>query len=565
MRQNVFHRLSKGCVRPVALTMLFASSLLVGCDDDPEDNGQGSPLPEGEYPVMILATVEQSSHETADDAWNGGEQVAVEVMSNTADVQSEVKTYTADGDGKLTSDVPFWWTNSAERKILRAWYCGDGSSAVDGVNATAVPTSWSVQADQSGEGVASNGYQASDLLFAPTAEVAFAGEAAVPLKFYHQTAKVVINIKKTETVTDAMQIKAVRIGDENLVLTAPFTAPVNGTTAGTWATDEATANGTIIPRKLDTPTEPEYVASYEAFVIPQPTTGKHMVVVETDFSTMYYTALDEDTPLEAGKVCTYNISLDEEEELITGIKVTGNTWKEGELVGLATDKEAAAYIMSNERLVPKDAHNPLWWSSKTSPIAVVGWYAFGMSAEYAESRPEIFTVQTDQSTEDGVKRSDFLYAKGDITYGGSNSLAFKHCLTKLRVNVTYKDVAAGSFNWKYPFLVDGIVGVDGMVTADENGSTSVVQPMKLTTPYGDYDETFEFMLPVQFLKGSAVLATYTSAQNGTPIELKLPGNGIQLKTGVAMAIEVVISPLQITVGGSISWGEGDGGSGSVEL
>lgn len=68
---------------------------------------------------------------------------------------------------------------------------------------------------------------------------------------------------------------------------------------------------------------------------------------------------------------------------------------------------------------------------------------------------------------------------------------------------------AGNFNWKYPFLIDGIVDEDGAVTADGNGAASVVRPMKLATPYGDCDETFEFMLPVQFLKGSAVLVVYT--------------------------------------------------------
>lgn len=49
-----------------------------------------------------------------------------------------------------------------------------------------------------------------------------------------------------------------------------------------------------------------------------------------------------------------------------------------------------------------------------------------MSQEYVESRLEIFTVQTNQNMADGVKQSDFLYAKGNITYDANNSLAFKH-------------------------------------------------------------------------------------------------------------------------------------------
>ena len=73
------------------------------------------------------------------------------------------------------------------------------------------------------------------------------------------------------------------------------------------------------------------------------------------------------------------------------------------------------------------------------------------------------------------------------------------------VNVTYKDGATGSFDWECPFFIDGLVGENGSVTADVNGGTSV----------------------------------------GGLIELKLSTCGIQLKTGVAMTIAVVIFPLQI--------------------
>ena len=70
--------------------------------------------------------------------------MAVEAASAKAGAQAEVKIYTADSDGCPISDIPFWWTNSAERKTLQAWCCGDGSSAVGEGNASAV------QADQSG-------------------------------------------------------------------------------------------------------------------------------------------------------------------------------------------------------------------------------------------------------------------------------------------------------------------------------------------------------------------------------------------------------------------------------
>ena len=286
------------------LQLLLAGGLLASCTPDEQLSGSSTPFAAGEHPVELTGAVETATRATADDTWSGGEQVAVEAAPNTAGAQPEVKTYTADGDGRLTSDAPFWWTNSAEKKTLRAWYCGDGSTAAGGLYASAAPTTWSVKADQSGEG-----YGQSDLLFAPATEAAFAGDAAVPLRFYHQTAKLVVNIKKAEYVTDASQIKAVRVGDGNLVLTAGFIAPADGATAGTWPMDVAPADGTVKPRKLTEPTKPEYVASYEALVIPQPTAGKRMVTVGTDFGTMYYTTPGDAQPLAAGKVRTYNITV----------------------------------------------------------------------------------------------------------------------------------------------------------------------------------------------------------------------------------------------------------------
>ena len=316
------------------LQLLLAGGLIASCTQDEQLSGSGTPFAAGEHPVVLTGAVETATRATADDTWSGGEQVAVEAAPNTAGAQPEVKTYTADGDGRLTSDAPFWWTNSAEKKTLRAWYCGDGSSASGKENAASVPVEWTVQPDQSGivslpNGDGTDGYQASDLLFAPATEAAFAGDVAVPLRFYHQTAKVVVNIKKAEYVTDASQIKAVRVGDGNLILTAGFTAPADGSSAGIWATDGAEADGTVTPRKLAAPTKSEYVASYEALVIPQPTAGRRMVAVGTDFGTMYYTTLGNAQPLAAGKVRTYNITVYADRLEVSIANGEDGTWTDG--------------------------------------------------------------------------------------------------------------------------------------------------------------------------------------------------------------------------------------------
>lgn len=62
--------------------LLLAGGLLTACSDYSADETQGEPLPAGECPVMLTASVRAATRSTADnDAWMGGEQVAVEATS----------------------------------------------------------------------------------------------------------------------------------------------------------------------------------------------------------------------------------------------------------------------------------------------------------------------------------------------------------------------------------------------------------------------------------------------------------------------------------------------------
>lgn len=208
------------------ITTLCSLAILVlaACS---KEKVRGLDMPE----LRLTAGIEAMTRTTADDnAWTGGEQVAVESTSSTEGIQSEVKIYTAAADGTLTTDIPFGWTRDDERKRFRAWYCADGSSAAGGANATAAPDKWTVKADQRGEG-----YAQSDLLFAAT-EASYSDYVAnpVPMKFYHQISKVVVNIVKSEYATSAERISSVHIGGD-LLLEASYVAPdAGGAMMGDW-------------------------------------------------------------------------------------------------------------------------------------------------------------------------------------------------------------------------------------------------------------------------------------------------------------------------------------------
>lgn len=343
MKRNIFQQVLADCSRPVTLTLLLASGLLAACNDDMADKGQSGALAEGDYPVTLTAVVEAATRATYENSWNGEEQVAVQVRKSTEtwEQAAEAKTYQADSEGNLTSADPFWWTDIQSDIHVRAWYGGDGSTAKEGANATAVPTSWTVQADQSN----ANSVQQSDLLFAPEKQASFNGESAVPLTFYHQTAKVVVNIKQDETITSDDMITGVVLGEKNLSLSGIYAVPVEADAKyGTW-TAATESNGTIQMLQLAEPTKEGYVASYVALAIPQTTANKRLIGVTLGSGkTLYYTAPADAQAFAAGKMYTYNITVDG-----SNLKVvaTSGAWADGaieqitsrEVVGRYTDQD----------------------------------------------------------------------------------------------------------------------------------------------------------------------------------------------------------------------------------
>ena len=107
-----------------------------------------------------------------------------------------------------------------------------------------------------------------------------------------------------------------------------YTAPSGtGVTTGTWL--PGPMDKTITPFKLSQPTDPsKYIASYTALVIPQNMDGKRLIAIDTELGTHYYTPKEGAAELEAGKVHTYNITIDSKE---VTIEIPGSIdWGEGE-------------------------------------------------------------------------------------------------------------------------------------------------------------------------------------------------------------------------------------------
>ena len=304
---GIFRRIKPVCMAAGAL--LFGV-LVVSCNREESVVPDG--FPDGGVPAAFTAEIRTAvTRSTVDNAWMGGETVAV----SDGNV---VKTYTAAADGVLTSTDPFVWRFASETKRVQAWYCGDGSSAADGTNTSSVNPifSWSVQTDQSGDG-----YGRSDLLVTPLTELTYAGPHA--LTFYHRTAKIVVNICRSvnSPVESATDIASVSIGHANMKIVGRYDSQTLE-----WITDTEESDGSIIPRAITA--SGEFLASYEALVIPQTMDGKELVGVKlADGRTFYYTPKSGDAQFKQATQYTYNITV--YDDRIEVDVVTGGNWTEG--------------------------------------------------------------------------------------------------------------------------------------------------------------------------------------------------------------------------------------------
>ena len=302
---------------------------LTACSDD--TTGDNSRLPDGEYPMTFTAVVDGltvTRAGTADGEWATTDRIAVQVSN--AESGNEIKIYAQSKiDGKsatLTSDDPFYWQRNNETKTVSAWYCGDGSTASEGENAEKVPTKWSVQPDQNKD--EGKGYQESDFLYAAPKDISF-GSTDKSLDFIHQTARVVINIKKAEAATETSSITKVTIGyGNNLALSGTYTAPTEGNATDTWNTSDGTM-GTITPKDITAGDGGDILKTYAALVIPQNMSGKKFIAVSLrDGNTYYYTPQGEEANLKSGTQYTYNITVKHGYLEVVTVK-TDSEWGDG--------------------------------------------------------------------------------------------------------------------------------------------------------------------------------------------------------------------------------------------
>lgn len=172
------------------------------------------------------------------------------------------------------------------------------------------------------------GYQKSDFLYAAPKDISFS-DTDKSLAFTHQTARVVINIKKAEAATETSSITKVTIGyDNNLALSGTYSVPTEGNATGTWNTSGGT-KGTITPKDITASGSSDILKTYAALVIPQNMSEQKFIAVSLrDGNTYYYTPHNTDADLKNGKQYTYNITVKHGYLEVVTVKTDGE-WGEG--------------------------------------------------------------------------------------------------------------------------------------------------------------------------------------------------------------------------------------------
>lgn len=330
--------------RDMAATVLLCAGLASCSQDDIPCNPQGEPLPGGEYPLMLTASVDGiRSRAAGKDAWTDGDEIGVRIGADGA-----AGRYKLNADGTEKEVVtPVYWQNSASATVTAWWPCE-------------AQTNISIS-NQSG------GYAAYDFLTATATNQNY--QTPVSLNFKHQMAKVKYILQAGNGITDAeLATAGVQIYGYYRVSFSQGTLKLYST-GNSWITPSAISS-----------------TEGEALLFPQNMAGKQFIRVKLNNTFCYYTpkAGENVGNLEAGKAYTYIITVSAYS--IEVKEVTGGTWSDGgsEPAGILVAEYAA------DDLKPGDY---LYTDGTTSDGGLRGRYSNG-SVRSKTPKPTPLTGKT---------------------------------------------------------------------------------------------------------------------------------------------------------------------------
>lgn len=359
--------------RDMAAAVLLCAGLASCSQDDIPGNPQGEPLPGGEYPLMLTASVDGiRSRAAGKDAWTDGDEIGVRIGADGA-----AGRYKLNADGAEKEAVtPVYWQNTASATV-KAWY------------PYAAQTNISIS-DQS------NGYAAYDFLTATAENQNY--QTSVTLNFKHQMAKVKYILQAGNGITaDELATATVSIYGYTQV------SFLQGVLSGS-------GDGWIAPSVSASATEGE------ALLVPQNMAGKSFIRVTINGLSHVYTpkAGENVGNLVAGNSYTYTITVS-----VYGIEVeavTGGTWNDGgsEAAGIPVTEYTAEQVKYGDYL---------YTDGTTSDGGLRVRYSNG-GMKWENPKPDPTLGKTvlgnlvAKYTANDVKPGDYIYDDGTTSDGG---------------------------------------------------------------------------------------------------------------------------------------------------
>lgn len=256
------------------LAGLAAVFLLAACTND-DGLTQGEPLPPGKYPLELnagglQAVATPATRGTVDGDWDDMNGEKIPLMDDSNSDNPEVKLYKLtieEGSGnktvRLTSDDPFYWESTTERKAIEAWYSPKKDEAFRKYK-TERPAEgdlWETATTQTAETMKDD-----DFLYVKD-YMKFEDRESMTLQFRHLLSKVTVNLMESESeyLTNA---KDVSVALTNCLYEGnfDFDEERNMRIGEALMTDDNTANITLC--KLTDPAGGAF-ATYEGLLIPQ--------------------------------------------------------------------------------------------------------------------------------------------------------------------------------------------------------------------------------------------------------------------------------------------------------
>lgn len=248
--------------------------------------------------------------------------------------------------------------------------------------------------------------------------------------------------------------------------------------------------------------------------------------------------------------------------------------------GYSPDVQQSTYEINEDGTVEPHPsfYSPFYWRRSDEIIYIYAYSWRRFPDERNTSNPH--EVYEDQSEEVAFDQSDYLFAYKALTFGGDNTLYFRHLTSKVTINIMRSDyldkqdpedvevkLTTKGEQWYIKGNFKGTKPKEIALFEAEGLEQSEIIPYKNPNPTGDdMYATYEAVVIPQTITGTGKTIEIKVGETTYSYEVKCSKG--QYTSGEEWIYNITVNAqgLDVTVEeGNIGWDKGDTGSGNVAL